>query len=35
MSGWDQELAVPTKEKLEDLDIAWVVDELNQCGVKI
>lgn len=35
MSGWDPELATPTLEKLQDLDIAWVAEELNKAGVKI
>jgi aldehyde:ferredoxin oxidoreductase len=30
MSGWDPELAVPTAEKLHELDISWAVEELNK-----
>ncbi|MDD4876627.1 MAG: aldehyde ferredoxin oxidoreductase family protein [Dehalococcoidales bacterium] len=30
MAGWDPELAVPTAEKLEELDIAWVTEELEK-----
>ena len=28
MSGWDPERAVPTAEKLHELDLSWVVEEL-------
>lgn len=28
MMGWDRESGVPTSEKLEELDIGWVADEL-------
>ncbi len=35
MSGWDPVLATPTREKLEDLDIEWVAEELNKAGVKL
>jgi aldehyde:ferredoxin oxidoreductase len=35
MSGWDPELATPIQEKLEDLDIAWVAEELKKAGVKL
>ena len=32
MAGWDIEQAVPTTAKLQDLDIGWVVEELNKVG---
>jgi len=30
MAGWDTERAVPTTAQLQDLDIAWVAEELNK-----
>jgi len=35
MSGWDAELGMPTKAQLQDLDIEWVVEELNKANVKV
>ncbi len=32
MAGWDTEQAVPTAAKLQELDIAWVAEELNKVG---
>jgi len=29
MAGWDSETAIPSKEKLYELDLGWVVDELG------
>ena len=34
MSGWDPERAVPTVEKLQELDLAWVIEELDKVAVK-
>ncbi len=30
MAGWDPERAVPTTEKLQELDLGWVVEELDK-----
>ena len=30
MAGWDPERAVPTKEKLQELDLGWVARELDK-----
>jgi len=34
MAGWDPERAIPTKEKLQELDLAWVVEELDRAVIK-
>jgi len=34
MAGWDPELAVPTAEKLQELDLGWVVEELDKTATK-
>ena len=34
MSGWDPERAVPTAEKLHELDLSWAVGELDRRAVK-
>ena len=34
MAGWDPERAVPTKEKLQELDLGWVVEELDRAVIK-
>jgi len=34
MSGWDPEGAVPTAEKLHELDLSWVVEELERTITK-
>ena len=34
MSGWDPERAVPTVEKLQELDLEWVVEELDKTAKK-
>jgi aldehyde:ferredoxin oxidoreductase len=34
MAGWDPERAVPTAEKLQELDLAWVVEELDKTTIK-
>jgi len=34
MAGWDPERAVPTKEKLQELDLEWVVEELEKPIIK-
>jgi len=34
MAGWDPERAVPTKEKLQELDLGWVVEELDKTATK-
>ena len=34
MAGWDPERAVPTKEKLQELDLGWVVEELDKTAVR-
>ena len=34
MSGWDSEGAVPTAAKLHELDLSWVVDELDRSTAK-
>lgn len=30
MMGWDPETGIPTKAKLHELDIGWIVNLLNQ-----
>ena len=32
MSGWDHELAAPTRARYEELDLGWVADELERHG---
>ncbi len=32
--GWDAETGMPTAEKLEELEIDWVVEELAKAGIK-
>jgi len=34
MAGWDPERAVPTAEKLQELDLGWVVEELDKTVIK-
>ena len=34
MAGWDPERAVPTAEKLQELDLGWVVEELDKTTTK-
>ncbi len=34
MAGWDSERAVPTTEKLQELDLGWVVEELDKTTIK-
>jgi aldehyde:ferredoxin oxidoreductase len=34
MVGWDPERAVPTREKLQELDLGWVVEELDRAVIK-
>jgi aldehyde:ferredoxin oxidoreductase len=34
MAGWNPERAVPTKEKLQELDLAWVIEELDKTATK-
>jgi aldehyde:ferredoxin oxidoreductase len=34
MAGWDPERAVPTAEKLQELDLGWVVAELDKTVTK-
>jgi aldehyde:ferredoxin oxidoreductase len=34
MAGWDPKRAVPTKEKLQELDIAWAAEELDKAALK-
>ena len=34
MAGWDPERAVPTVEKLQELDLGWVVEELDKTATK-
>jgi len=34
MAGWDPERAVPTREKLQELDLGWVVEELDKTATK-
>jgi len=34
MAGWDPERAVPTREKLQELDLGWVVEELDRAVIK-
>ncbi len=34
MAGWDPERAVPTAEKLQELDLGWVVKELDKTVIK-
>ena len=34
MAGWDAERAVPTAEKLQELDLGWVVAELDKTATK-
>ena len=34
MAGWDPERAVPTAEKLQELDLGWVVAELDKTAIK-
>jgi len=34
MAGWDPERAVPTTEKLHELDLGWVVEELDKTAKK-
>lgn len=34
MAGWDPERAIPTAEKLEELDLGWVVAELDKTVTK-
>ena len=33
MAGWDPERAVPTVEKLQELDLGWVVEELDKTAI--
>jgi len=32
MAGWDPETGIPTEEKLYELDIGWVAEELRRHG---
>ena len=32
MMNWDPETGIPTRGKLVDLDLAWVIDELEKAG---
>ena len=32
LAGWDLDTAAPTRAKLEDLDVAWVADLLDEAG---
>jgi len=34
MAGWDPERAIPTAEKLQELDLGWVVEELDKTIIK-
>jgi len=34
MAGWDSERAIPTREKLQELDLGWVVEELDKTVIK-
>jgi len=34
MAGWDPKRAVPTAEKLQELDLGWVVEELDKTTTK-
>jgi len=34
MAGWDPERAIPTAEKLQELDLGWVVEELGKTVIK-
>jgi len=34
MAGWDPERAIPTAEKLHELDLGWVVAELDKTATK-
>ncbi len=34
MAGWDPERAIPTVEKLQELDLGWVVEELDKTATK-
>jgi len=34
MAGWDPERAIPTAEKLQELDLGWVVAELDKTVTK-
>jgi aldehyde:ferredoxin oxidoreductase len=34
MAGWDPERAIPTAEKLQELDLGWVVEELDKTAIK-
>ena len=34
MAGWDPERVVPTAEKLQELDLGWVVKELDKTATK-
>jgi len=34
MAGWDPERATPTAEKLQELDLGWVVEELDKTTTK-
>jgi len=34
MAGWDPERAIPTAEKLQELDLGWVVEELDKTTTK-
>ncbi len=34
MAGWDSERAVPTREKLHELDLSWAVGELDRRAMK-
>ncbi len=34
MAGWDPERAVPTAEKLQELGLDWVVEELDKTAIK-
>jgi len=34
MAGWDPERAVPTREKLHELDLSWAVGELDRRAMK-
>ena len=34
MVGWDPERAIPTAGKLHELDLSWVIEELNKTVTK-
>ena len=35
MKGWDPATGIPTRGKLEELDIPWVADTLADAGVPV